>query len=77
MQFLQYLIEHNLPVRNLVQSDFVVANEVVASYYDLADRTESGFRFVPIQHEQRRTWAACSRRPAFWPGCPTAANRIR
>lgn len=50
VQFLRYLIEHNLPLRNLVQSDFIVANEVVASYYNLADRTESGFRFVPIQH---------------------------
>ena len=51
IQFLQYLIEQNLPVRNLVRSDFVVANEVVASYYNLADKTESGFRFVPIRHE--------------------------
>ncbi len=29
---------------------FVVANEVVASYYDLADKTESGLEFVPIVH---------------------------
>ena len=51
IQFLRYLIEQNLPVRNLIQSDFVVADEVVANYYNLADRTESGFRFVPIKHE--------------------------
>ncbi len=51
IQFLRYLIEHNLPLRNVVQSDFLVANEVTASYYDLASRTESGFRFVPIKHE--------------------------
>ncbi len=51
VEFVRYLIEQNLPVRNLIQSDFVVANEVVASYYDLADRTETGFRFVPIKHE--------------------------
>ena len=31
-------------------SDFVVANETVASYYDLADKTESGFQFVAIPH---------------------------
>lgn len=49
--FLRYLLEQNLPLRNLVQSDFIVANEVVASYYGLADRTESGFRFAPIQHQ--------------------------
>ncbi len=51
IQFLRYLIEQNLPLHNVVQSDFLVANEVVASYYGLADRTESGFRFVPIKHE--------------------------
>ncbi|MBC7816611.1 MAG: DUF1592 domain-containing protein, partial [Planctomycetaceae bacterium] len=51
VQFLRYLIEQNLPLRNMVQSDFLVANEVVASYYNLADRTENGFRFVPIKHD--------------------------
>jgi len=49
---LQYLIQHDLPLKNLVQSDFIVANEVVAGYYDLADRTESGFGFVAIRHEK-------------------------
>ncbi|HEY2250831.1 MAG TPA: DUF1592 domain-containing protein, partial [Planctomycetaceae bacterium] len=51
IQFLGHLIEHNLPLRNLIQSDFIVANEVVANYYNLGDRTESGFQFVPIKHE--------------------------
>lgn len=51
VQFLRYLIEQNLPLRNVVQSDFLIANEVTASYYNLADRTENGFRFVPIKHE--------------------------
>lgn len=51
IEFVRYLIEQNLPLRNLVQSDFIMANEVVASYYDLAERSESGFRFVPIQHQ--------------------------
>ena len=53
IQFVQYLIRNNLPVRNLIESDFVVANEVVASYYDLADKTESGFQFVAIPHGRR------------------------
>lgn len=52
VQFVKYLIRRNLPLRNLIQSDFVVANEVVAHYYNLADRTEQGFRFIPIPHEQ-------------------------
>ena len=51
IHFLGYLIEQNLPACHLLQSDFVVANEVVASYYNLADRTETGFRFVPIKHQ--------------------------
>ena len=49
--FLQYLMQHNLPLRSLVQSDFIMANEVVTGYYGLADRTESGFQFVPVKHE--------------------------
>ena len=51
IHYLQYLIEHNQPVRSLVRSDFVVANEVVANYYGLANSTESGFQFVPIPRE--------------------------
>jgi hypothetical protein len=50
VEFLQYLIRKNLPVRNLVHSDFVVANEVVASYYDLGQKTESGLEFTPVAH---------------------------
>jgi len=51
VHFVRHLIEHNLPLHNLIQSDFVMADEVVASYYNLADRTESGFQFVSIKHE--------------------------
>jgi len=53
IQFLRYLFEQNLPLRNLLQADFILANDVVASYYDLADRTESGFQFVRVQHENQ------------------------
>ena len=49
-EFVKYLVTHNLPVKNLIESDFVVANEAVASYYDLGDKTESGFGFVAIPH---------------------------
>ncbi|MFP6666232.1 MAG: DUF1592 domain-containing protein, partial [Pirellulales bacterium] len=54
VRFVHYLLQHNLPLRNLIVSDFIVANEVVASYYDLAARTDSGFEFVPIKHESIR-----------------------
>ncbi len=50
VEFLRYLIRENLPATNLVQSDFIVANETVAGYYDLGDKTESGFRFAAIKH---------------------------
>jgi len=50
VEFVQYLMRNNLPVRDLIQSDFVVANEAVASYYDLAEKPDSGFRFVAIKH---------------------------
>lgn len=50
IEFVGYLIDRNLPLRSLVQSDFVLANEVVASYYNLGDHVESGFKFVPISH---------------------------
>lgn len=50
VEFLRYLIRENLPATNLVQSDFILANETVAGYYDLGDKTESGLRFMPIKH---------------------------
>ncbi|HUR53747.1 MAG TPA: DUF1588 domain-containing protein, partial [Gemmataceae bacterium] len=51
VEFLQYLVRNNLPVRNLIASDFVVANEVVANYYGLP--SDSGFKFEPVRHGRR------------------------
>lgn len=48
--FVQHLIRQNLPVKNLIASDFVMANEAVASYYELGAKTERGFDFVAIPH---------------------------
>ncbi len=48
IRFVAHLIEHNLPVSNLVRSDFIVANDPIATYYALGDRTESGFDFKAI-----------------------------
>jgi hypothetical protein len=50
VEFLKYLIQNNLPAKNLISSDFMVANETVASYYDLPGKTESGFKFVVFPH---------------------------
>ena len=50
IELLGHLFRNNLPAKHLVVSDYIVANEVVASYYDLGDRSESGLEFVPIMH---------------------------
>jgi cytochrome c5 len=52
IEFVEYLMRHNLPVKNLISSDFIVANETVAGYYGLGDKVESGYTFVPIKHER-------------------------
>jgi hypothetical protein len=48
VEFVQYLIRHNLPLQHLVRSEFILANEVVAAYYGLGDRLESGFHFEAV-----------------------------
>ncbi len=53
IQLLQYMIRKNLPVKTLIDSDFIMANETVATYYGLGDKTESGFQFLPIIHGHR------------------------
>ncbi len=53
IEFLQYMMRNNLPARDLISSDFIVANETVANYYDLSGKTDSGFQFVPILHGRR------------------------
>ena len=50
IELLRHLFRNNLPAKQLIVSDYIVANEVVASYYDLADRSESGLEFRPILH---------------------------
>lgn len=50
IKFFRHNLLENKPVMDLIQSDYIVANEVVANYYGLAERTQSGFEFAPIQH---------------------------
>ncbi len=52
VEFFQYLVRNNLPAKDLISANFIMANETVASYYDMGDRTESGFRFVPIKADR-------------------------
>lgn len=50
IHFVTHLIRANLPVRNLIDSDFIVASAVVEEYYGIDSRTEQGFAFVPVRH---------------------------
>ena len=50
IRFVKHLIEKNLPLGNLVRSEFVLVNDTVAAYYGLADRVENGFSFSAIKH---------------------------
>lgn len=52
--FLAHLVRHNLPVSNLIESDFILANEVVADYYGLGDKCETGIRFAPVVHGKEK-----------------------
>lgn len=51
IQFVRYLIDNNLSVSHLIYSDFIIANDAVASYYDLGEQTEHGLEFAAISHK--------------------------
>ena len=51
IQLLQYLICENLPLRELIQSEFVMANDAVATYYGIGNKAETGSKFSPVRHE--------------------------
>ncbi|MCH2063929.1 MAG: DUF1592 domain-containing protein [Roseibacillus sp.] len=50
VRFVTHLIRSNLPLRNLITSDFIVANDVVAGYYGLGGKAENGYAFTPVRH---------------------------
>ena len=52
VQYLRHLIRANMPVRNLIDGDFVLANEVTADYYGLESPAHTGFGFVPMPHRR-------------------------
>lgn len=54
IQFLQHLLKNNLPAKNLIASDFMMANEITASYYDLLGQVESGYQFVSLNVGSRK-----------------------
>ncbi len=53
IEFFKHLLKSNSSVSDIIASDYLLANEVVANYYGLADKTESGFDFLPIRHSDK------------------------
>lgn len=50
VEYLRRLIDENLPLAALVRSDFIVANDPVASYYGL--KSETGLAYRPLPHQR-------------------------
>ena len=50
--FLEHLMRENLPVKDVIASDFVMVNEVTADYYGLP-AVDSGFQFVPVKTDRK------------------------
>ena len=50
IHFVTHLIRENLPLRELIASDVVLANAVVEEYYGIESGAEQGLAFVPIRH---------------------------
>lgn len=50
IHFVTHLIRENLTLQNLITSDFIVANDVVAGYYGLGGKAEHGYAFAPVRH---------------------------
>ncbi|MEN9362000.1 MAG: hypothetical protein RL095_3535 [Verrucomicrobiota bacterium] len=53
VEFVKHLLRQNLPVSHLVESDFIMANDLTAAYYKLPS-PNSGFDFVPVSTATRR-----------------------
>jgi len=52
IHYFAHLVRENLPLRNLIDSDFVVVNDVVAGYYGIGRLAENGHSFRPVRHER-------------------------
>ncbi|MEZ5942522.1 MAG: DUF1592 domain-containing protein [Planctomycetaceae bacterium] len=52
VSYVSHLVRENRPVSELISADYIIANEVVAAYYNLGEKTEQGFDFVCIPHQR-------------------------
>lgn len=51
--FLQHLFVQNRPIKELVEADYILANDIVASYYELGNLSHSGFQFQVLRHDDK------------------------
>ena len=51
---LEYIVRNDRPYAEFLRADYLLANEATADYYGMAEKTESGFEFVPVKHENAR-----------------------
>ena len=54
IEFISHLIREDLPIRNLVDSDFMVINNVMAQHYGLPRVLGDEFRVVPVPADSKR-----------------------
>ena len=52
--FLKHMVDENLSVTNVIDSDFTMLNERIAKHYGIDFGTESGLRKVPLGKDQHR-----------------------
>ena len=53
-EFLKHMIDENLSVTNVIDSDFAMLNERIAKHYGLELGTETGLRKIPLRKDQQR-----------------------
>lgn len=52
--FLKHMVDENLSVTNVIDSDFTIVNERIAKHYDLDFGTETGMRKVALDEDDHR-----------------------
>lgn len=45
IEFINYLIQENLELRNIIHSDFTMGNDIVAEYYNIPNENPQGLKF--------------------------------
>lgn len=54
VQFMLHVFREDLPIRNLIDSDFVLVNNVMARHYGMAEIHGDQFRVVPLPRKSKR-----------------------